>query len=56
MVTFRNTNSEHPVFELGGKNSRFFLPKNEIRTARLYIVLQNLVEAQPLYHKHSIHL
>ena len=48
---------EHPVFEVSGKNSRFFfLLENEIRTARLYILLQNLAEADHLYHKHSIHL
>ena len=57
MFVFQIIIFEHPVFEVSGKNSRFFfLLENEIRTARLYILLQNLAEADHLYHKHSIHL
>ena len=52
MVTFRKTNSAHPVFKLSGKSSRFFF----FRKVRLYIVLKNLAEAHHLYHKHSLHL
>jgi len=55
IMVFRIIISEHPVFEVSGKNSRFF-SENEIRTARLYILLQNLAEADHLYHKQSLHL
>jgi len=55
IVVFRNTKSEHPVFELSWKKCRLF-PENVIRTARLYILLQNLAEAHHHYHKHSLHL
>jgi len=56
IMVFRIIIYEHPVFEVSGKNSRFFSPKNEIRTTRLYILLQNLTEADHLYHEHSLHL
>jgi len=55
MVIFRKIKFAHPVFKLSRKNSRFF-PEYGIQTARLYIVLQNLAEADHLYHKHSQHL
>jgi len=55
IVVFRNTKSKHPVFELSGKKCCLLL-ENVIRTARLYILLQNLAEAHHLYHKHSLHL
>jgi hypothetical protein len=44
MVVFQRRKSARPVFKPGGKSSRFF-PENIIRTAKVYIVLQNLAEA-----------
>jgi hypothetical protein len=56
MVVFWRRKSARPVFKPSGKIVVFFFPKNVIRTARLYIVLQNIAEVDHLYHKHSLHL